>query len=93
MLSFSPFSASDLSEIGEELRTDDGISRTSGSSSMDLGGNENGPADDTSSIHAVSSQGGNQVTKQHSSMPAIVYDQNKEVMELNLIQSTCLPCF
>ena len=54
-------SASDLSEIGEELRTDDGISRTSGSSSIDLGPNENGPADDTSSIHAVSSQGGNQV--------------------------------
>ena len=51
--------ASDLSEIGEELRTDDGISRTSGSSSIDP--NENGPADDTSSIHAVSSQGGNQV--------------------------------
>ncbi|XP_076822378.1 GTPase-activating protein and VPS9 domain-containing protein 1-like isoform X3 [Clavelina lepadiformis] len=58
---FSLYSGgSDLSEVGEELPTEDGISRTSGSSSMDLDHPEGVPADDASSIHAVSSRGGNQ---------------------------------
>nr|CAB3248270.1 GTPase-activating protein and VPS9 domain-containing protein 1-like [Phallusia mammillata] len=55
---FSLYSgASDLSEPGEELRTEDGISRTSGSSSMDLDQTESVPPDDGSSIHAGSSHG------------------------------------
>lgn len=56
------FLASDLSEVGEELPTEDGISRTSGSSSLDLDQTESVPPDDGSSIHAGSSHG-NQVKK------------------------------
>uniref|UniRef100_H2ZEQ6 VPS9 domain-containing protein n=1 Tax=Ciona savignyi TaxID=51511 RepID=H2ZEQ6_CIOSA len=47
---------------GTLSESEDGISRTSGSSSIDLDQQGEVPADDTSSIHAVSSHG-NQVTK------------------------------
>uniref|UniRef100_F6SXW5 GTPase activating protein and VPS9 domains 1 n=1 Tax=Ciona intestinalis TaxID=7719 RepID=F6SXW5_CIOIN len=50
---FSLYSGgSDLSEVGEELPTEDGISRTSGSSSIDLDQQEEAAVDDESVTHA-----------------------------------------
>ena len=52
---------SDLSEIDEVLPTEDGISRTSASSSLDIDPAEGVPPDDVSSFQAVSIPAENQV--------------------------------
>ncbi|XP_078489056.1 GTPase-activating protein and VPS9 domain-containing protein 1 isoform X1 [Ciona intestinalis] len=79
---FSLYSGgSDLSEVGEELPTEDGISRTSGSSSIDLDQQEEAAVDDTSSFHAISSHGNQDDDDDGGDQESVTHANNDEALK------------